>query len=194
MSDFDQNGTVDKIFTKTDHGKDVPVFTKREITDQIPSLKKLNLKHHEYATKTIQQLFGKDIEKARIKQVNYSASCIAYNDGKGHFSIKQLPTVIQLSSVNAIKAIDINNDGYPDIIAAGNFFDLLPQFCRLDGSYGHVLLNDKKGNFLEMPPSKTGLYLNGQTRDILSLKYKQEKGIIFLENNEIPVMYKIKTK
>jgi len=193
INDFDQNGTVDKIFTKTNNGKDVPVFTKREITDQIPSLKKLNLKHLEYATKTVQQLFGKDIEKAQVKQVNNSASCIAYNDGRGHFSIKKLPTAFELSSINAIKVMDINNDGYLDIIAAGNFFDLLPQFCRLDASYGHVLLNDKKGNFFEMPLSKTGLDLNGQTRDILSLKYKKEDCIIFLENNEFPVMYKMKS-
>ena len=34
-----------------------------------------------------------------------------------------------LSSVNAIRIMDVNNDGYQDIIAAGNFFDLLPQFC-----------------------------------------------------------------
>jgi hypothetical protein len=194
MYDFDQNGSVDKIFAKTDLGKDVPVFTKREITDQIPSLKKLNLKHHEYATKTIQQLFDKDIEKARIKQVNYSSSCIAYNNGNGHFNIKKLPTAIQLSSVNAIKMLDVNSDGYLDIITAGNFFDLIPQFCRLDGSYGHVLLNDKKGNFFEMLPSKTGVYLNGQTRDILSLEYMKAQAIIFLENNEFPVMYKIKPK
>jgi len=69
---------------------------------------------------------------------------------------------------------------------------LIPQFCRLDASYGHVLLNDKKGNFFEIPPQKTGLYLNGQTRDILSLKYRKEEAIIFLENNEFPVMYKIR--
>ena len=194
MKDFDQNGTVDKIFTKTVNGKDVPVFTKREVTDAIPSLKKLNLKHHDYATKTIQELFGNDIDNAKVKKVNYTASCIAYNDGKGNFTVKKLPTAIQLSSVNAIQLMDINADGYPDIIAAGNFFDLLPQFCRLDGSYGHILMNDKKGNFVEMPNAKSGIELNGQTRDIISFKYKNEEGILFLENNDFPVLYKIKLK
>ncbi|MEO6221453.1 MAG: VCBS repeat-containing protein, partial [Ginsengibacter sp.] len=192
IKDFDQNGTADKIFTKTVEGKDVPVFTKREITDQIPSLKKLNLKHHDYATKTIQELFGKEIEDAQIKQVNYAASCIAYNNGKGHFTIKELPAEIQLSSVNAIELTDFNNDGYPDMVIAGNFFDLLPQFCRLDASHGHVLMNDKKGGFVEMPVSTTGIDLNGQTRDIISFKYEKEDCILFLENNDFPVMYKKK--
>lgn len=192
MKDFNQNGIVDKIFTRTVNGQDVPVFMKTEITIQIPSLKKLNLKNQDYANKTIQQLFGKDIENAKVKQVNYTASCVAYNDGKGHFSIKELPMEIQLSSINAIQIMDLNHDGYPDLIAAGNWFDLLPQFGRVDASYGHILMNDKKGNFLEIPTSKTGIDVPGQTRDIISFKYKKEDHILFLENNEYPVMYKLK--
>lgn len=194
INDFDKNGITDKMLTKTENGKDIPVFTKREVTDQVPSLKKLNLKHQDYATKTAQELFGNEIKNAKVKQVNYTASCIAYNDGKGHFTIKELPGTVQLSSVNAIKIIDINQDGYPDLIAAGNFFDLLPQFCRLDANSGHVLLNDQKGNFNEMPSSQTGLNLKGQTKDIISFIYKKEDCILFLENDDFPVLYKLKSK
>ena len=194
MKDFNQNGITDKIFSKTVEGKDMPVFMKREITDQIPSLKKLNLKHQIYATKTIQQLFEKDLDGAVIKSVNYTSSCVAYNNGKGHFTVKKLPMAMQLSSVNAILVIDINNDGYKDIIAAGNFFDLLPQFCRVDASYGHVLINDKKGNFVEMPAAKTGISLSGQIRDIISFTYKNEPNLLFLENNDFPVMYRLISK
>lgn len=190
IKDFDQNEVADKIFTRTLGGKDMPVFTKREITDQIPSLKKLNLKHHEYATKTVQQLFGDGIRDAKVKQVNYAASVIAYNDGKGHFTIKELPQNVQLSSVNAIQVMDVNSDGFKDMVVAGNFFDLLPQFCRLDASYGHVLINDKKGNFMDMPANNTGISLNGQTRDIISFVLKKENYLLFLENNDYPVMYK----
>ena len=191
MSDFDQNGTTDKIFSKTLDGKDIPVFTKREITEQLPSLKKLNLRHHDFATKTIQQLFEGSIEKAIMKEVNYGSSCIAYNDGKGHFTIKQLPAAVQLSSVNAILAKDVNNDGYPDIIAAGNNVDLLPQFCRVDASYGHVLINDKKGNFTEM--NFSGIDMPGETRDIITVKKGKDDCLLFLLNSDFPVMYKMKT-
>ena len=193
MKDFDQNGTIDKIFTKTVDGRDAPVFMKREITDQIPSLKKLNLKHQDYATKSVQELFGDDIKKAIFKHVNFQASCIGYNDGRGNFTIKKMPLPLQLSSINAIKVTDVNHDNFPDIIAAGNMLEILPQFCRLDGSYGHVLINNKNGNFTAMPQSVSGLNLPGQTRDILTFKYKKEDCILFLENNEVPVMYKIKS-
>ena len=134
------------------------------------------------------------MDGAVIKSVNYTSSCVAYNNGKGHFTVKKLPMAMQLSSVNAILVIDINNDGYKDIIAAGNFFDLLPQFCRVDASYGHVLINDKKGNFVEMPAAKTGISLSGQIRDIISFTYKNEPNLLFLENNDFPVMYRLISK
>lgn len=194
MNDFDKNGTEDKIITRTIEQKDMPVFTKREVTEQIPSLKKLNLKHHEYATKTVQQLFGAELEKARVKKVNYTASCVAYNDGKGHFTVKKLPGSVQMSSINAIKVVDVNNDKFPDLVMGGNNFDLLPQFCRLDASHGEVLLNDKKGNYSLVPSVQTGLNVSGQTRDIVSLRTKQGLFLVFLENNDYPVMYKLKAE
>ncbi|MEQ1796447.1 MAG: VCBS repeat-containing protein [Lacibacter sp.] len=194
INDFDKNGIADKMLTKAENGKDIPVFTKREVTDQVPSLKKLNLKHQDFAKKTVQELFGSEIKNAKVKQVNYASSCIAYNDGKGNFTIKKLPYTVQLSSVNAIKVVDVNHDNYPDIVVAGNFFDLLPQFCRLDASYGRVLLNDQKGNFIEMPEIQTGLNLKGQTKDIILVKYKKDNCILFLENNEVPVLYKLTSK
>lgn len=192
MNDFDNNGAVEKIFTRTINGKDYPVFTKSDIVAQIPSVKKLNLRNEDYASKTIQELFGDELGNAVVKKVNYSASCVAYNDGKGNFTIKKLPVEAQLSSVNAIQVKDVNKDTYPDIIEAGNWVDLLPQFSRVDASYGNVLINDGQGDFSTMPASNTGLYVPGETRDIISFKYKNEERFLFLENDDYPVMYKLK--
>ena len=189
--DFDQNGLAEKVLSRTVEGKEVPIFMKREMTDQIPSLKKQNLKHQDYAKKTVQELFGKNLKKATVQQVNEASSCIAYNDGKGKFAIKKLPIGVQMSSVHAIQSADINKDGYPDLIVGGNFFDLLPQFCRLDASFGHVLMNDKKGGFTEMPMSKSGINVPGQTRDILLFNFQEKQHALFLVNNQTPVLYKL---
>jgi hypothetical protein len=192
IHDFDANGSLEKILTRTINGKDMPVFLKRDITDQIPSLKKQNLKHQDYAKKTIQDLFAADlIKKCLVKQFNYNSSCIAFNDGKGNFSIKKLPLAAQLSSINAVLCTDVNKDGFTDIIAGGNEFGFLPQFCRIDASYGHVMLNDGKGNFYNMSSDKSGLELRGQIRDISQISQKNDKYILILQNNEYPALYKI---
>lgn len=193
ISDFDQNGTLDKIFSRTIDGKDLPVFMKKDITDQIPSLKKSNLKHKDYASQTMQQLFPDKLRNVPVLQVNYAASVIALNDGKGFFSIQPLPVESQLSSLQAIAVADVNRDGYVDILTGGNFFDLLPQFCRVDASYTQVLLNNGKAQFHLTAPYQSGVSLNGQIRQIVPLRYKQQPGFVFLQNDDYPLFYRLNT-
>jgi enediyne biosynthesis protein E4 len=192
--DFDQNGLPEKVLSRTVNSKEVPVFMRREMADQIPILKKQNLKHQDYAKKTVQDLFGNNLSKAQQLTVNYSSTSIAYNNGKGVFELKALPMEVQLSSVNAIEVTDVNGDGYPDLLMAGNFFDLLPQLCRLDASYGHVLMNNKKGGFAVLPMDVTGINIPGQTRNIVSFKYNNQSNYLFLVNNAAPVWYQYKRK
>ncbi len=193
INDFDQNGLPEKIFSQTINGKDVPVFLKKDITDQIPSLKKGNLKHQDFAKKTMQDLFKDHVNKTTVLSVNYTSSAIAINDGKGHFTLKPLPVMLQLSSINSIAIADINKDGTPDLILGGNQFDLLPQFCRVDASYGNILLNDGKAQFYLPAPYTTGISLNAQIRDIKPIQFQKKLGFVFLQNNDFPVFYQLKS-
>ena len=195
VNDFDQNGIKDKILTCTIDDKDMPVFLKHEMEDQIPSLKKQNLKHAAYAKKSIQDLFAASLlDSAKVKLFNYCSSIVALNDGNGRFTIHRLATPVQLSSVNASICPDLNGDGYPDLVMGGNEFGLLPQFGRLDASFGHVLLNDGKGNFTWEEPHRSGLQLSGQIRDIVQIPGKDQIFILFLRNDELPALYSFPRK
>jgi hypothetical protein len=44
--------------------------------------------------------------------------------------------------------LDINNDGYIDLVLGGNQYEFKPQFTRLDSNFGSVLLGKKKGVLL----------------------------------------------
>jgi hypothetical protein len=195
MNDFDDNGTVEKILTRTIGGKDVPVFLKRDLQDQLPSLKKQTIKHGEFATKSIQDLFpGPALKKSLVKEFNYCASIVAINKGNGQFDVRELPAQVQLSSVNAIVLGDVNEDGAPDIIVGGNQFGFLPQFERLDASFGDVLINNGRGYFTVMDTRKTGLHLRGEIRDIKTLKVNGSGQTIFLQNDDLPLLYKLNSK
>ena len=195
INDFDLNTLPDKVFSKTINGNDVPVFLKKEFTDALPSLKKENLRHHDFANKTIQTLFDPELVRyATVKTFNYSSSVIAWNDGNGKFIIQELPVAAQLSSVNAIQCRDINNDGQTDLVLGGNITECLPQFGRLDANYGIVLENAGNRQFKEMSPSENNISLTGMVRDIAWIMGKKENYILFLRNNDFPVMYKISHK
>ncbi len=190
INDFDASGSMKKVLTRTVDGQDKPVFMKRDLTEQIPSLKKQNLKHADYADKSIEELFGNAaVAASTIKQFNYPSSVVAINEGNGKFTIKPLPMQVQLSCVNAILPTDINNDGNIDLIMGGNRFDFLPQFSRMDASYSHVLLNKGKGNFEWINNAQTGISINGQVRDIKEIQTKLGTQILVLPNNEMPLLY-----
>jgi len=193
INDFDVNSIPDKIFSRTINGKDVTVFLKKDFTDAMPGMKKENLKHHDFAKKTIQTLFKPELLKTTtVKTFNYCKSIVAYNDGNGNYTIKELPLPAQLSSINAIVCKDINNDGKADLILGGNITDCLPQFGRLDANYGLILINKGKGIFEEMPSSQTGISLNGMVRDIKIIPGVNDNYLLFLRNDDYPVLYKFR--
>ncbi|MEK7198907.1 MAG: VCBS repeat-containing protein, partial [Bacteroidota bacterium] len=121
LNDYDMNGNLEKIVTQTIDRKDVTVFLKHDVEEQIPSLKKQNLKHEVFANKSIQELFPADIIKSSVvRTFNFCSSVIAWNNGNGQFTISNLPPSVQFSSANAIYCTDINNDGKQDILIGGN--------------------------------------------------------------------------
>lgn len=196
--DFNQNGTIDKFITRTVEGKDKPVFLKREIQDQIPSIKKQNLRHEEFAKKSMNDLFSPDIfKKSLVIQFNYNSSIVALNNGNGNFTVNKLPPMSQISSINIIQPIDINQDGYMDLISGGNQSGFPPQFGKLDASYGDVLINDRKGGFTWIDAKQSGLQIRGEVRDIKEISTSTNKFFLFARNNDFPVLYqlnKIKSK
>jgi hypothetical protein len=169
----------------------MPVFLKRETTDQFPSLKKDNLKHSDYAKKTIQDLFPANIlSEASVRVFNYPSSIVAINNGNGTFAVKRLPTRAQLSSINVICPADINSDGKPDLVTGGNLFSFPPQFGRLDASYGDVLINNGKGDFAPVQNALSGINIRGEVKDIKQMSVKGEKRFLFTQNNGYPVQYR----
>ncbi len=190
VNDFDNNGIVDKVLTYTIDGKDKPVFLKHDLEDAMPFLKKANLRHEEYATKSINELIPADaLKKATVKQFNYDASIVAINKGNGQFEIQKLPPMVQLSSVNAVHCMDVNHDGFVDVVLGGNLFNFQPQLEQLDANSGDVLINNGKGNFLWTDASQTGLNLKGQLTDIAEIHLKNKIVLVFLQNDELPLMY-----
>jgi hypothetical protein len=192
VNDFDNNGIADKVLTRTVAGRDVPVFLKRDLTDQIPGLKKSNLQFTDFAKRSIDQLFEPDqLKKAKQSQFNFAKSIVAYNDGKGRFTVVPLPTMAQLSCITAIHTADVNGDNKTDLLIGGNRYDFLPQFSRLDASIGGLLRNTGQA-FEWVPSTQSGLKVMGQVRDIVALQTPKGKQFVFLRNNDYPVLYTLR--
>jgi hypothetical protein len=191
INDFDNNGTIEQIVTMQENGKDYPIHQKKELTNQLVSLKKQNLKATEYARKTIQELFAPDIiASAIVKESTITESIVAVNNGQGNFTLKKLPYRVQLSCVCGIACADLNNDGNLDLIMGGNNFEFKPQYSRLDASYGHVLLGDGNNNFEWQNYKASGFFVKNEIKHLGS--FKDQRGKLFMVtaiNNDKPKVF-----
>ena len=193
VNDFDNNGTIEQIMTNHKNGKDYPIHMKKELTAQLVSLKKQNLKASEYAKKSIDELFSASIFKNSImKQSTISESIIAVNEGDWNFSVKKLPSRVQLSCVCGIVCTDVNNDGNLDIIMAGNNFEFKPQYSRLDASHGSVLLGDGSLDFKWQNYNTSGFVIKNEVKHLKTISDKSGKTYLLAAiNNEKPKLFLI---
>lgn len=193
INDFDENGTIEQIFTRTINNKDVPIHLRRELAGQISSVKKQNLKFSEYATQAIDDLFPKEVlENSIIREITEFNSVIAWNNGDGKFSIDILPPEVQFSSVNSIALLE-SEPGKITILMGGNDYDLKPQFSRFDASKGIWLELGEEGTYQLIPYYETGFEVKGKVKHIKVLNNARgEKFIIVAINNEAPELFKIK--
>lgn len=195
ISDFDLNGTVENIVTRTIQGKDIPVPLKKELTEQLPLLKKANLKHKDYARNTLQDLIpAEQLKKAFVLNSLFHSSVVAWNNLNGEFKIERLPVEVQMSCVTTIAVHDMDHDGKPDLVLGGNNYGMLPQFGRLDASTGHVLLNKGMNRWQVMDPITSGWRVKGEMKSIDIFPYQNSTMILCTRNNDKPLLYSFDQK
>ncbi len=193
INDFDSNGTIEQITTRTVDGRDMPINLKQELAKQIPSIKKKNLSYGDYAKKSIQEIFSPEVITNSLQKVAVTQeSIIAINKGNGQFEIQIMPAQVQFSTVNSSCVMDINRDGILDIIVGGNQYDFKPQFGRLDASHGSVLLGNKKGKFSLVSYPKSGLFITGEVQKMKTIRTKKTTtSFIAVVNNDSPKLFTI---
>ncbi|MBC7745091.1 MAG: VCBS repeat-containing protein [Flavobacterium sp.] len=193
IKDFDNNGTkecVTSVF-KSDH-KEYVFHLKQDLTAQLPSFKKRFLKYEDYAGKEFKDVFTDDLTKgAEMHQIKDLKTAVFINEGEDKpFMHVPLPYEAQLSSVNVILCDDITKDGTMEIILAGNFYGFKPEVGRLDANYGQVY-QYRQNKFKFIPPSQSGLKLNGQVRSALIIRNKNGgKTYLFGKNNGLLSAFK----
>jgi len=175
LTDIDKNGTVDPLLTYSINQKDYTFLGKGDIEKQVPLIKKKFLYYHDFAGKTVNELFGDSLTNTKPLMVNSFASGVFFNKGNGNFQFKPFPSSAQTAPLFGFSAFAGTGKG---IIAGGNFSGVIPFEGRYDADYGDLLSLDKNGNFKWASPVNTGFLLRGEVRDIKTVK--TAKGVIYI--------------
>ncbi|MGD9329558.1 MAG: VCBS repeat-containing protein, partial [Cyclobacteriaceae bacterium] len=179
------NGSVEQVVCYYNGDTAYPMALKHDLVNQIPPLKEKYSKYEYYRGQTIEDIFSPEqIDNSVSLKANQLRSSIILNDGDGTFTVNPLPLFAQLSPVYASLVEDFNSDGNPDILIGGNLYNVKPEVGRYDASYGLLLMGNGDGTFVDIQPEPSGLRLQDEVRDLISIKTNNKNLVIASRNNE----------
>jgi hypothetical protein len=191
VNDFDNNGTQDPVTCTFISGKNYPIYSKHDLTEQLKDIEVKYPTFTAYANQTVEDIFTKEmLEAGVILEANNFESSILENLGNEQFNLKTLPSEAQFSPVFSIHTEDFNSDGRLDVLLAGNFFGFRMPYGRYDANKGLLLLGNGKGDFESVPNTQSGLFIEGEVKDIAHLHAADGKDyMIFTVNSDVVQVY-----
>jgi hypothetical protein len=101
------------------------------------------------------------------------------NLGGGHFKAHDLPDMAQVSAMNGMQILDVNADGYLDILFVGNNYANEVAMGRYDASNGGVLLGDGKGFTYAQ---HSGMLVPADAKSLVGIQVGSELVFLALQN------------
>jgi hypothetical protein len=168
----------------------VPVRGKECSSQQTPFLNEKIATYKEFASLTIEDIYGNEIIATSNHLIAHNfENFYLRNDGDQNFEISKLPNESQLSATLDFEILDINNDGFDDIIGVGNLYDAEVETIRYDASQGYVLFGNGKGAFNNI--KKTGFNINNDMRAIKRIIIKGQVHLVIANNNDKLKLFKL---
>ena len=185
--DLDGNGVYDLVpfvYFQDEKGltKSYPLFGKDDTHKQLNSTRARYVYYKDFGLATQENLLSES-EKAKAQKVSFveNASVYIENLGKGKFKMHELPALAQVSAMNGIQILDINQDGFLDVLYVGNNYANEVSSGRYDASNGGVLLGNGKGGFSYY--SNAGMVVSSDAKSFIGIQLgKDQLGFIALQN------------
>lgn len=190
LNDFDGNDKLDQILTYYKEGVESVFISKQDLVKQLVKIKKDFTDYDQYAHATVTELLGQTgmDEAAQLKVFETRTGVFINNDGD--FEFNPMSIEAQFSVVTSILIEDFNGDGNNEILLAGNFYPVAVQQGRYSEDYGSLYENHGKANWAYVPNKTTGLYLEGQIRDLKFISVKGDRILITARNNDTLQLFK----
>ncbi|HOA39169.1 MAG TPA: VCBS repeat-containing protein, partial [Flavihumibacter sp.] len=183
VKDFDKNGSTEQIMAYTlPDKKEYTFLAKDELERALPVLKKAYLQYSEVAGKDVQYMFYDLFTNYKEERADMLASTLFLNQGNKTFTTEQLPEALQLAPLFAF-----NSAGNEQVLAAGNFFGVIPYEGRYDAQLPTLFSTRKP---LRVAEASQLLPLAGiEIRDIKWIRTANNKQLLVLASNNGPLYF-----
>ncbi|NND33904.1 MAG: VCBS repeat-containing protein, partial [Saprospiraceae bacterium] len=194
LNDFDHNERPDIVLSYQKDQVEFPVRGRQCSSQQMPAIKIKFQDYNSFASATLNQIYTtKLLEESLSYEITSFASVYLENDG-GTFTLKALPQIAQISSINKIVVEDFNTDGNLDIVVAGNLYNAEVETPRNDASFGAFLLGNGKGEFSAQNMLESGLKIVGDVRGMEMISCRGENHLLVAKNNDYLQLIKINSE
>ncbi len=184
LNDFDKNKHQDIVLSYYDSGKKFPVRGRSCSSEQIPAIKKKFKNYDEFSTATLEDVYTKKSLESSLHYQIRSFASIYLENKNGELIIHKLPNLAQISNINQILAKDFDKDGNLDIVIAGNLYGSEVETPRNDAGIGLFLKGNGKGDFTPVRSYNSGLFIEGDTKDLTTIKIAGKEYIIAAKNDD----------
>ena len=180
--DFDGNGSYDAVLGYYNQGKCYPLFSRDQLIDQMPGMRKKFIRYKDYSGTTLDKLFTEEQKKGMdIYKTNFFESGVLLNEGNGAFRFIAFAEKAQLSNINDVVVDDFDKDGIKDIIVCGNSYDPAVMVGNIDATSILMLKGNGKGEFTAVPHTTDGLKVRGESRKLIYMK--ENNLLVVLKNS-----------
>ncbi|MEM8764959.1 MAG: FG-GAP-like repeat-containing protein [Bacteroidota bacterium] len=184
LNDFDGNRTNDIVLSYYNEGEQYPVRGRECSSQQMPSIKKKFKNYDAFSKATLVDVYEEEkLENSIHYTVSSFKSAIFLNEN-GKFKRQDLPLKAQIAPVNQILVSDFDKDGTKDIVFAGNLYASEVETPRADAGHGTFLKGVKDGDFEVLGPQETGLFIDGDVKDLAFITVKGQRYILVAKNND----------
>jgi hypothetical protein len=186
--DFDGNGQVDQLLSYTSKGVEYPFLAKDEVERVMPLLKKHYLLYAEYAGVAMKDVFYGWIDTIKPLLCEKLGSSVCYGDGKGNFTLNELPGSLQLAPIFSFEKISQNKAAENVYIAGGNFFDVIPYEGRYDAQPLAMFVINKSNTIRSIPQQNLSA-IKEQVRDIKIIRTAKNGKVLMVAGNNNPLLF-----
>jgi hypothetical protein len=191
VKDFAHSGAVQQIISYYNNGKSYLLALRDDLIRSLPYLKGNYADYKQYAKQTVTDVLSQqELKDALVKNAYTFATTLARNNGDGSFTMVPLPVEAQIAPIYGILSTDIDGDGKPDLLMAGNFDAVQPEIGKMSAGYGVYLRGDGKGKFTPVRTPDSGFFVPGQARDIQAVRTRKGRIYIVSRNNDRPLVFR----
>ena len=180
--DFDDNGSLDVVMSKDNHGKLVPIRGKECSSQQNPFLLDKIQTYKEFAHFDMNEIYGEEnLNDAYQLAAHTFESIYLENLGNGKFKSIPLTNEAQMGPTMSLISGDFNNDGKLDIMGVGAMYDAEVETIRYDSNFGYVLLGDNNGNFIYN--KNYDPFIDSDSKSLVKIVINRKEHFLVVSNN-----------